>query len=77
MNDEQNFDFKRRWLDLTLAERESFATDAGTTSHYIQTHLTGRRRVPRKMLLEKLFRACKARGWTQQKSDLVLWFNER
>ncbi|HHS9967646.1 TPA: hypothetical protein ACTW6G_002924 [Raoultella ornithinolytica] len=77
MNDEQKFDFKKCWLDLSPAEREAFAAEAGTTSHYIQTHLTGRRRVPRKLLLERLFRACKSRQWTTAKSDLVLWFNER
>lgn len=77
MNNEQKFDFKKCWLDLSPAEREAFAAEAGTTSHYIQTHLTGRRRVPRKLLLERLFRACKSRQWTSTKSDLALWFNER
>ncbi|WP_269707231.1 hypothetical protein [Klebsiella pneumoniae] len=71
------FDFKRCWLDLSPAEREEFASDAGTTSHYIQVHLTGRRRIPRKPLLERLFKACKSRKWISAKSDLVLWFHER
>lgn len=39
MSDVQKFDFKRCWLDLSPAEREEFASDAGTTSHYIQVHL--------------------------------------
>ena len=63
MSDVQKFDFKRCWLDLSPAEREEFASDAGTTSHYIQVHLTGRRRIPRKPLLERLFKACKSRKW--------------
>ncbi|EOM8402117.1 hypothetical protein ACNGVW_002144 [Klebsiella variicola] len=77
MSDVQKFDFKRCWLDLSPAEREEFASDAGTTSHYIQVHLTGRRRIPRKPLLERLFKACKSRKWISSKSDLVLWFHER
>ncbi|WP_308906875.1 hypothetical protein, partial [Klebsiella pneumoniae] len=67
----------RCWLDLSPAEREEFASDAGTTSHYIQVHLTGRRRIPRKPLLERLFKACKSRKWISAKTELVIWFHER
>lgn len=77
MSDEKKFNFKRCWLDLSPAEREDFAAEAGTTSHYIQTHLTGRRKIPRKKLLERIFIACKRREWTTNRNDLVLWFNER
>ncbi|RRF76898.1 hypothetical protein EAO18_26460 [Klebsiella pneumoniae] len=71
------FDFKRCWFRLlSPAEREEFASDAGTTSHYIQVHLTGQKN-PRKPLLERLFKACKSCKWISAKSDLVLWFHER
>ena len=42
MSDNGHFDFKKHWLALTPDEREAFAQEAGTTSHYIQTHLTGK-----------------------------------
>lgn len=74
MSEEYKFNFKKCWLDLSPAEREAFAAEAGTTSHYIQTHLTGRRKMPRKRLMDGLFKACKAREWTRNKNDLVLYF---
>ena len=55
MSEENKFNFKKCWLDLSPAEREAFAAEAGTTSHYIQTHLTGRRKMPRKRLMDGLF----------------------
>lgn len=71
---QEKFDFKRRWLDLDVAGREQFATDAGTTSHYIQTHLTGRRKIPSRKLMDRIFQACKTRGWLKRKDDLVTFF---
>lgn len=68
------FNFKKFWLDMNKDEREAFASDAGTTSHYIQTHLTGRRRVPAKKLMEGLFKACKSRQAVSSKSELVDFF---
>ena len=41
MSENEKFDFKKYWLELTPDERNAFAKEAGTTSHYIQTHLTG------------------------------------
>lgn len=74
MSEETKFDFKRNWLDLTPDERDEFAQDAGTTSHYIQTHLTGKRKMPGKRLMNGLFNACKARGWIKNKTELAVFF---
>jgi hypothetical protein len=56
MSEEIKFDFKQHWLDLTPDERTAFANDAGTTSHYIQTHLTGKRKMPGKRLMDGLLK---------------------
>ncbi|HHJ4500608.1 TPA: hypothetical protein ACQJXC_001952 [Raoultella ornithinolytica] len=74
MSEEIKFDFKQHWLDLTPDERKAFATDAGTTSHYIQTHLTGKRKMPGKRLMDGLFKACKSRQWIKNKTELAVFF---
>lgn len=74
MTDSVPFDFKKHWLDLPPAERESFAEDAGTTSHYIRTHLIGRRKIPGKRLMEGLFKACRVRQWVKTKSEIATFF---
>lgn len=71
------FDLKKHWLSLSKTEREEFAQDAGTTSHYIQTHYTGRRRIPRKNQMKQLFMACKKRGWLDSEQRLVMFFYAR
>jgi len=68
------FNFKKNWLGLAPEEREAFATEAGTTSHYIQTHLTGKRKMPGKKLMDGLFKACKAREWVSNKAQLAEFF---
>ena len=65
MSENEKFDFKKYWLELTPDERDAFAEEAGTTSHYIQTHLTGRRKMPGKELMNGLFKACKKREWVK------------
>ncbi|HFL4765543.1 TPA: hypothetical protein ACG33R_001169 [Escherichia coli] len=74
MGDNEKFDFKKCWLDLSPAERDQFAADAGTTSHYIQTHLTGRRKMPGKKLMNGLYKACRARNWIRTKPELAIFF---
>ena len=76
MGKESSFDFKKHWLNLPPEEREAFATEAGTTSHYIQTHLTGRRKMPGKALMDGLFKASKSREWVSNKAQLVAFFYE-
>lgn len=71
---ENIFDFKKHWLNLSPDERETFATEAGTTSHYIQTHLTGKRKMPGKSLMDGLFKASKSREWISSKAQLVAFF---
>lgn len=74
MSENAQFDFKKAWLDLAPAERETFAEDAGTTSHYIRTHLIGRRKIPGKRLMDGLFRACRVRHWVRTKSEIATFF---
>ena len=74
MSENAKFDFKEHWLDLTPDERKAFADEAGTTSHYIQTHLTGRRKIPGKRLMNGLFKASKVRGWVKTKLELAFFF---
>jgi len=62
------------WLALTPDEREQFAVEAGTTAHYIQTHLTGRRKMPGKRVMDGLFRASRSRKWVKNKPELVTFF---
>lgn len=68
------FNFKKFWLDMSKDEREAFARDAGTTSHYINTHLTRRGRTPSKKLMESLFSACASRKAVASKSEFVEFF---
>jgi len=68
------FNFKKFWLDMSKEEREAFARDAGTTSHYITTHLTRRGRTPSRKLMERLFSACEARNAVTEKSDFLNFF---
>lgn len=74
MAKENTFDFKKHWLNLSPEDREAFAIEAGTTSHYIQTHLTGRRKMPGKILMNGLFKASKNREWVNDKAQLVAFF---
>lgn len=74
MSDNTTFDFKKHWLQLTPDERKAFADEAGTTAHYIQTHLTGRRKMPGKALMNGLFKACKSREWVRTKPELAVFF---
>ena len=74
MSENTQFDFKKHWLALTPGEREAFAEEAGTTSNYIQTHLTGKRKMPGKALMNGLFKACKARQWVRTKPELAIFF---
>ncbi|AYC20088.1 hypothetical protein DZA65_03213 [Dickeya dianthicola] len=68
------FDFKAHWLGLDESGRNQFASDSGTTSHYIQTHLTGRRKIPSRKLMNRIFLACKSRGWLTRREPLILFF---
>ncbi|WP_337038609.1 MULTISPECIES: hypothetical protein [Pseudescherichia] len=74
MSENAQFDFKKAWLALTPDEREQFAVEAGTTAHYIQTHLTGRRKMPGKRVMDGLFRASRSRKWVKNKPELVTFF---
>ncbi|WP_312292975.1 hypothetical protein [Atlantibacter hermannii] len=74
MSDTTQFDFKRCWLALTPDERDAFADEAGTTSHYIQTHLTGKRKLPGKRLMDGLFKAARSHGWVKTKPELATFF---
>ena len=74
MSENTQFDFKKHWLALTPDEREVLAKEAGTTAHYIQTHLTGKRKMPGKSLMDGLFKACKRRSWVKTKPELVTFF---
>ncbi|MEW5560633.1 hypothetical protein AB1287_10350 [Enterobacter asburiae] len=74
MSDEKKFDFKKRWLALSPDERDEFASEAGTTSHYIQTHLTRKSKIPGKKLMDRIFKACKKREWISNMSELTMFF---
>ncbi|MBJ9142256.1 hypothetical protein [Citrobacter koseri] len=74
MSENTQFDFKKHWLALTPDEREAFAEEAGTTSNYIQTHLTGKRKMPGKTLMNGLFKAAKSRQWVRTKPELAYFF---
>ncbi|EDV0317076.1 TPA: hypothetical protein P1079_000349 [Salmonella enterica subsp. enterica serovar Bareilly] len=74
MSENAQFDFKKHWLALTPDEREAFAAEAGTTSHYIQTHLTGKRKMPGKTLMNGLFKAANSRQWVRTKPELAYFF---
>ena len=74
MSENTPFDFKKCWLALTPEERDAFAEAAGTTSHYIQTHLTGKRKTPGKRLMNGLFLAAKNLGWVSSKSEFAVFF---
>lgn len=51
-------DFKNYYQSLTPAQKLEFALEAGTSVHYITTHLVYGRKVPKPKLLNGLASAC-------------------
>lgn len=49
--------FKVYFLGLSKAERATYAQAAGTSAHYIHTHLINRYKTPRKKLMQNLANA--------------------
>jgi hypothetical protein len=54
-------DFREWFLSLPENERERYALRAGTTPGYVRVHLIGRRKVPRRVLMEGLAEASDGR----------------
>jgi hypothetical protein len=52
-------DFKNYYQSLTADLKQEFATEAGTSVHYITTHLVYGRKIPKPKLLNGLAKACK------------------
>ncbi|MCK0554679.1 MULTISPECIES: hypothetical protein [Pantoea] len=52
------FDFKEFWQGLSTEEKKQLAKEAGTTTHYIRTHLVYARRVPTRNYMTGLQKAC-------------------
>lgn len=50
-------DFKVYFLGLSKVERDVYAKAAGTSAHYIHTHLINRYKMPRKKLMQNLAEA--------------------
>jgi hypothetical protein len=77
-SDEQGpADFKAFFFGLDRAEHEALAQRAGYTAEYIRVHLTappGRRKVPKKGGIGRLFIACVELGASFSKSQLVAYF---
>ncbi|MCS1270872.1 hypothetical protein NX028_10820 [Escherichia coli] len=74
MSENGHCDLKKHWLTLTSDEREALEKEAGTSSKYNQTHLTGKRKMPGKVLMNGLFKACKTRQWLRSKAELAYFF---
>lgn len=70
----ETFNFKKFWLGMNKEERAEFAQDAGTTALYIMTHTQRRTRMPKKKLMDQLFKACKKRKPELTKPQLVSFF---
>lgn len=68
------FNFKQFWLAMSKDERDVFAEEAGTTAYYIMTHTQRRTRMPKKKLMDQLFKACKKRKPELTKPQLVSFF---
>lgn len=72
-------DFRAFFLGLSQEDREALATRAEYRPQYIRIHLAapaGRRKVPKKDGMDRLFAACQERGATFTKAALVAWFYE-
>lgn len=63
--------FKEYYLSLSKNARKSYAKKAGTTDHYIHTHLINRYKIPRKNLMLGL---CKASNGAITIDDLTAFF---
>jgi hypothetical protein len=50
--------FKTYYQSLTPVEKTKFALEAGTSAHYITTHLVYGRKIPKPKLLNGLALAC-------------------
>lgn len=61
-----NINFKDFFLSLSREERYSYAKRAGTTDHYIQTHLINRYKIPRSKLMNDLAEASDGLFTTQE-----------
>lgn len=72
-------DFRAFFLGLPQDKREELAARAAYKANYIRIHLTapaGRRKVPTKPGMDRLFAACQSLGATFTKDQLVAWFYE-
>jgi hypothetical protein len=72
-------DFRSFFLSLSDADRERFAARAGASADYIRIHLIAppqRRKIPRKLLVDKLVRACAEFGASFSKEQLLAYFYE-
>lgn len=50
--------FKNYYQSLTPELKQQFATEAGTSVHYITTHLVYGRKIPKPKLMDGLAKAC-------------------
>ena len=72
-------DLKTYFLSLSDVERASLADDAGTTMGYIKAHLIappGRRKTPRRELMDGLVDALEKRDAGVTRNDLLAYFYE-
>ncbi len=72
-------DFRTYFLSLSDRDRESLARDAGTTVGYIKAHLIappGRRKTPRRDLMDGLVTALEKRDASITRNDLLTYFYE-
>jgi hypothetical protein len=68
--------FKDFFLGLGVVERQAFASRAGTTVGYVQTHLIYARKVPRRPLLDALVIACAAQGGPSRQQLLAFFYDQ-
>lgn len=68
------FDFKEFWQSLSSSEKKQMAEEAGTTVHYIRTHLVYKTRVPGRKTMKKLYNACISINPEISKDQLVSFF---
>lgn len=67
-------DFKNYYQSLTPVLKLEFALEAGTSVHYINTHLVYGRKIPKPKLINGLTRACEKYNAGISKEALLDFF---
>lgn len=70
----EQFDLKQTWLSLSKSMRHKIASEAGTTAHYMVTHVIRKTREPSINFIKRLSKSMNSNGVGVDKKELTMWF---